>query len=492
MNWTKVSGRKIRKGVFVGGLLAFLAMGSAQAQIPVQDSMVWIASTKYEDPAPLRWLLLGGNYRKEWETPVKLPVFHMTQMGLTIKELGGGQQTISLQLTDSKGRGWSLRSVDKEVSKAIPPSLRNTPVQGLVQDLVSGAHPYIPLIIPTLSKAAGVIAPVPTIYFVPDDPAFGEYRSLFANTLCLLEEREPTPDHSSTKNTEKVLDKLFEKWGNRIDQQAVLKARLLDMYIGDWDRHSDQWRWGTKSSANGDLYYPIPRDRDQAFFYSDGLLVKFIQLIAMRHLVSFDDDLSKIKSLNYKMWPFDGLFMNELDRGSWEKALKELEAAFTDDVIHQAMLHLPAEIYALRGERLEKKLRERRSELVRQGLRYYHLIAGRVKVYGTNMPDFFQVSPSDSGIRLTVYDYASGKKGRKVYERLLDAEDTFAIELYGLKGADHFVVDEGVNTKIKLFFNGEDGADVYDIRGGSKNTIIDAASENNTILNKSATKLQLH
>ena len=29
-----------------------------------------------------------------------------------------------------------------------------------------------------------------------------------------------------------------------VDEKEYIKARLFDMLIGDWDRHSDQWRWG--------------------------------------------------------------------------------------------------------------------------------------------------------------------------------------------------------------------------------------------------------
>ncbi len=62
----------------------------------------------------------------------------------------------------------------------------------------------------------------------------------------------------------------------RWTQEAVLRARLLDMLIADWDRHFDQWRWATRDTGQGKLYIPIPRDRDQAFFYSDGLILKYM------------------------------------------------------------------------------------------------------------------------------------------------------------------------------------------------------------------------
>ena len=46
--------------------------------------------------------------------------------------------------------------------------------------------------------------------------------------------------------------------------QYLLRARLLDMLIGDWDRHDDQWRWVAFEEGKHD-FKAIPRDRDQAF-----------------------------------------------------------------------------------------------------------------------------------------------------------------------------------------------------------------------------------
>ncbi len=38
------------------------------------------------------------------------------------------------------------------------------------------------------------------------------------------------------------------------------------MFIMDFDRHEDQWRWNTKDTGKGKLYYPLPRDCDQGVF----------------------------------------------------------------------------------------------------------------------------------------------------------------------------------------------------------------------------------
>ena len=45
-----------------------------------------------------------------------------------------------------------------------------------------------------------------------------------------------------------------------------LGHEILDLFIMDFDRHEDQWQWGSIDKDKGKTYFPIPRDRDQAFY----------------------------------------------------------------------------------------------------------------------------------------------------------------------------------------------------------------------------------
>src|SRR5688500_12422917 len=69
------------------------------------------ASKKYMSPSILGEIFTGSNYRKEWETPVTMPVFNIKKTNFKIVKMGGGQQTIGLDLADDKNREWTLRSV---------------------------------------------------------------------------------------------------------------------------------------------------------------------------------------------------------------------------------------------------------------------------------------------------------------------------------------------------------------------------------------------
>jgi hypothetical protein len=79
----------------------------------------------------------------------------------------------------------------------------------------------------------------------------------------------------------------------------VLKARLLDIVIGDFDRNMDQWKWATTDTGQGKLYFPIPRDRDEAFFNSDGWLLKRSSKNLLPFLVGFKKDIPHVNWFNY-------------------------------------------------------------------------------------------------------------------------------------------------------------------------------------------------
>ncbi|MBS1564654.1 MAG: metallophosphoesterase, partial [Bacteroidetes bacterium] len=237
------------------------------------DSAVYPGYSSFH-AGPVKRMFLGTNYRTEWQQPVKAAVLDITKAygGLTPTQRGGGHQTKSLRLTDSSGKEYVLRSIQKTPTEdALPDAFRGTFVIDLVKDGVSSSYPYAALSVPPLATVAGVPHANPKLVYVPDDPAFGIYQKDFANNLFFLEERAPDSDGKSY-NTFKVFDKLRDDNDNRIDQPAVLRARMLDMFMMDFDRHEDQWRWAATDNGKGKTYAPVPRDRDQPFFVNSGII----------------------------------------------------------------------------------------------------------------------------------------------------------------------------------------------------------------------------
>lgn len=456
-----------------------------------RDSVVTYASKKYEIHSFLRKLLMGKNYREEWRQPVTLPVFRFSETDFTITELGGGMQTKSLKLEDSRGRSWALRTVDKDVTKAIPPALRESFVKDLSQDHISAAMPYGAPVVGALAKSAHVLAAQPTIYFVADDTALGEYRSIFANTVCMLVERDV--GFEDTEETETVLRKIQADNSYVVDQKALLQARLLDMLVADWDRHADNWRWGIRDSAGLHFYHAVPRDRDWAFYHSNGLVPRLVKFSTLRFLVNFGKKPEHIRQLSYKALVFDGMFLNGLSEEDWKAGIHRFQNALTDEAIEQAVQKLPPAIFAMDGASFIQALKSRRDGLEKPVLSYYRFLAKKVQIDGSAGNELFSITPADGGFLLQIYklNETGEQRLQKMYERRFLRSETYRVTINGLGGNDRFETTEEVATDIRLTLNGGTGSDSYDLKGNVRTEVHDTKSEANRITHQTGAKIYL-
>ena len=461
-----------------------------EVEYAFKDSVVISATDKYKKEKKFSQLFMGNNYRNEWSTPVNLKVFNIRkeQGGFKIISLGGGKQTKSLKLQDNKGKEWTMRMIEKDPEKALPQNLRGTLAQDVVEDMISASDPYAPLVVPVLSNALGIRAAVPKYYFVPDDPALGKYRSLFANRVVTLEDRNPVPDND-TKSTSKILNKLYEENDHKVNQYDVLTARLLDMFIGDFDRHADQWKWGTDDTGKGKLYYPVPRDRDQAFFNSDGLLVKVLSKSKMRFLQGFKKNIKDIKGANFVARDFDRSFLNTIDEPKWKSITDSFTLKMTDQLIDQAVGKYPKELKPSIAQHTAATLKSRRDGLPYQSMKYYRFLSRYVTVTGSNQEEYFHVMPADNGyLKINMYKKKpESDTALLLYSRSFDPSVTRELRLFGFNGNDKFKIDSDVSSRIKLRIIGGKGEDSFDLRGNISNHLYDLTTEKNVLLNRSKT-----
>ena len=448
-----------------------------------KDTVTITASDKFPLIKGLKKIFMGQNYRAEWSAPVNMKVLNISKEkgGLIPTGMGGGTQTKTLQLRDKKGREWVLRSMNKSPTKAIPEAFRGTLAENLAKELSSASNPYGALTFSTMAKALDIPVAQPELFFVPDDPALGFWRPLFANNVCMLEEKNAAPDGSDTKTTAKVFGKMIEENDHRTEQPMVLRARLLDIVTGDFDRHFDQWRWGTIDTGKGKIYYPIPRDRDQAYFYSDGAILKLLSGRTLPFLKGFRSTIPKVNWLGYTARDFDRLFLTDLDEGEWKKTITDFQQNLSDSVIRSAIKKMPPEIFAIDGETIIKKLINRRNALPGEALKYYKFISKFVNVVGSNQREYFKVSNYGEGLQVKVY--ALSKKNDTnfvMYNRIFTPAVTKEIRLYGLNDDDVFDIEENASSRIKIRIIGGKGYDTFDIRGNVETLLYDQKTTDNT------------
>jgi hypothetical protein len=456
------------------------------------DSATTVGSSKLKWGSGFKRMMQGTNYRKEWAEPVTAWVIDIGKEkgGLTPIRRGGGHQTKSLRLEDPTGKQWVLRGVEKTVTDAsLPPEFRGTFVKDLVSDGVSASYPYSALSVPPLAEAAGIPHASPKLVYLPDDPRLGKFRTDFGNTMCLFEEREPG-DFRKTVSTFEMIEKLQDDNDHRVDQHALLKARLFDMYIMDFDRHEDQWRWGVVDEDKGNKYVPVPRDRDQAFFINVGLVPWYAsQPWVTPQIQGFRSKARNIKTYNFNGRNIDRSFLNEMTEEDWKKGAGELVNAMTDDVIETALAQQPDEVKKFQNQDIIRKLKERRSYYPGEMLKYYNFISKTVHVSGSNKKELFDINrEKNGGVTVTVYKITKeGKVSTKMYERKFDPGITKELRLYGLGGDDKFYI-HGNGRDIKIRTIGGAGKDEFENKSRGRMLAYDMNTEDNKVNGRIADK----
>ncbi len=449
------------------------------------------ASQKYIGRSKLHKSLFGENYRKEWATELKFPIFDIATVkgGLKILKKGGGHQTTSLRLVAEDGKQYVLRSMDKNPALTLPPELRQTFIKSIVQDGISASHPYAPFVIPPMAEAAGILHANPKVYFIPDDPRFGIYRKELANSLAIFEERA-NKKHikedffgagKDVMGSIELYATLKKDNDNHVDQDFVVRNRLFDMWLGDWDRHDDQWRWVEyKGKDDERRFRPIPRDRDVAFFSGEGSFKKLAgSKWAQPSFKGFNDEISYTPAYGfYRIKWFDRYFMTEPSLEDWLKQANEIKASLTDEVIESAMKNWPKEIYDLRGEEITRKLKNRRDKLDVYAEDYFRFISKEVTVLGSDKRELFIVDrEDDEHTKVTVYKISKkGNRDKVLYERTFKTSITNEIRLFGFGGEDEFEVNGNVKKGILVRIIAGEGSDKIEdnsvVSSGGKKTLV--------------------
>jgi hypothetical protein len=384
--------------------------------------------------------------------------------GLKPVQRGGGFQSKSLRLEDANGKQYVLRSIEKYPDKVLPDEFRQTFVKDVIVDGISASYPYAALSVPPLAAAADVPHANPSLRYIPDDPRLGQYRTDFANSLCIFEEREPG-NLDKTYSTLKVVEKLQEDNDNKVNQHAVLRARLLDMFIMDFDRHEDQWRWGADENDKGKTYFPIPRDRDQAFFVSDGFIPFFIrQSWIQPKFQGLRAHAININTFNFNARYFDRSFLNELSQKEWAEAVDTFLPLMTDAAIETAIRQQPNELKPYSEDKIIETLKQRRQYLKEEMLQYYKFLAKEVDIAGTDKKELFEITRhDDASVSLIIYKVnKEGEANRKLYERLFLPDETKEIRVYGMGADDKFEIKGSARSTICIRIIGGTGNDEFD------------------------------
>lgn len=416
-----------------------------------------------------RRFLLGSAYRDLWLLPVEVDTLDLAVAGggLTPTRTGGFGQSISLQFVGNDGRPYTVRSVDKDPTKRLDEELKGTFVEDVVRDQISALFPFAALVVDPLLDATGILHSPLRLVIMPDDPRLGEFRAEFAGLLgTFVEFPNEGPDGApgfagsrQIEDTETMLALIREHPEDRVAAEEFLKARLLDMVIGDRDRHAGQWRWAAFPGGGGRVWRTIPEDRDQAFVDYDGFAMALAR-IARPQQIRFRPEYPSIIGLTFNGWEIDRSLLAGLERAVWDSVVQVVQSDLTDDVIDRAVQRLPASHYRHSGGFIAATLKSRRDALADAATEYYRLISRSVDVNGTDQRDEVEVVHADDGsVELTILTgRAPDGTPLRRFHRRFEPSETREVRLY-LHGGDDDVRVTGSRGKIKIRVIGGSGDD---------------------------------
>ncbi len=425
----------------------------------------------------------GSLWRDLWLTPIQVPVLDLTHYagGLTPGKLGGGLQTKSLHFAGADGKEYKFRSIDKDPKKVLitmmhesnvidagvlDSLLPESTVAGIMQDLIATSNPCSAIITAPLLNAVGILNAQPKIYLMPDDPKLGKYQKDFGGMLGTIEEkpRGATEDNEGFGGAEKTIttDKLFKKLeddnNSRVDAIAFLKARLMDVLIGDWDRHVQQWTWELYTDGKRSTYLPIPTDRDQAFCRYEGI-VPFYVAQYVPQIEDCSDSYPWLADLTWSGRYLDRRFLSSVEQSVWDSLTTFIMMRITDSVISDAVDGMPEPMHAEEGKNIEHVIKSRRDKLKDAANEYYNNLARCVDIHLSNKSEYAEINRNENNTEVTIFrrDKTTGdKKGDPIYHRTFDADHTGEIRLYLLGGEDQVII-RGNGSSILVRIIGSDG-----------------------------------
>jgi hypothetical protein len=416
--------------------------------------------------------LWGRHYRPLWATPVSAPVLRLGAQGLTPLHAGGSFQTNTLRLRTLDGRIFVLRSVDKDLGRTLATNWLGRLVAPVLRDQTCAAPPYGAYVATVLARAAGVFHTNPRLVYLLPDAALGQWRTQFQPALYLLEER-PANDQSHAASfgragrvvgSHTMLRQVLHDSESQLAPRAYLRARLLDLLVGDWSRRADQWRWAAFAGASGTEFRPIPRDRDQAFFrFDDGWLTRCVSWVHPRYQ-TFNANLvaADVGPLTTTARPLDHTALALLPEAAFVAEADSLRRRLPEAVLAQALQAVPAEVRARMTQELLPALRARRDALPTAARRYYEVLQQEATVTGTDAAEHFELTGLGPGrLRLRVFARRPTRPDSLLGEQVYDARRTTRLCLHGLGGKDEFTLSGWLAPGFGVHLYGGAGRNVF-------------------------------
>jgi len=475
-----------------------------------KTTMASVYTDEETDKDGLFKLIWGEHYRPLYSKKFEFPVLYLDTLpeNLEVLGAGGGHQSKSLGFVDEDDHEYTMRGLKKSALQFLQSTvvtthyvedyLENTVAERYVQDFYTTAFPYGTFPAGKFMDELGIFHPNSKLYYVPKQEALGVYNEEYGNELYMFEahiggENKDLEFFGGAEDIINSSDLLLEKRKTKdvyVDEDMFIRARLLDMLLGDWDRHEGQYEWAEFEDEDGKKrYLPIAKDRDQVFPKMDGFALSVLRMgfPSFRAMEEYSPMVKRPKWFNIAGYPLDKAFIRNADWKEWKAQVDYIQNNITDEVIQEAFAVLPENLtedpYVID---IKKTMKARRGNLEKIAREYYLHLAEFDMFTGTEDDDNFLITRKPDGITNI---QLKNKDEEIIAEKSYDSDLTREVWIYGLDGDDEFqIVGEGSNLVPLKVIGGEEN-DIYDFQNKKRAKLYDYRSKDNTIKTPGARKM---
>lgn len=453
--------------------------------------------------------LFGQHYRKYYSMPITVKTASLDTLfgGIKFTKESDDYQSKSLQLIAKNGKEYKMRAVKKSTTRFLQSvvfkdqfilnQFDNTYAEGFLFDFYTTSHPFTSLAVGNLAENIGVSHTNPVLYYIPKQSLLKDLNYDFGDEVYFVEEALSTSQKNAKDlgkpiailTTDEVMKNLHKDEKYIIDEPSYIKARLFDMLIGDWNKKSDQWRWGEYKVDGKIVYKPIPGNRDQAFTKYDGALLSLLMnMPLLRNQQTFKKNIRSVKWLNREPYPQDIAFLKTANEQEWINQAKYIQEHLSDAEIENAFRNLPKEVQDETIQDIIEKLKIRKTKLQEYAKEYYNVLQKTVLIVGTDKKDKFIITHTKKNNTEIAVFRTKNEVDELLYTKEFTAKKTSNIWIYGLDDEDVFEVKGDAKSNIQIRLIGGQDHDAYAIENGKKIKVYDFKSKDNSYTLDSKTK----
>lgn len=243
-------------------------------------------------------------------------------------------------------------------------------------------------------------------------------------------------DKSDYLSTEQVIALLHENFNYRIQEDAYVRARLLDMVTGNALDVNQSYSWSLYKGREN-VYTPLIIDRGFSFTKTDGLLFGFLlKSLGIENLDNYYRQKLKADKINSHNLIYDLILARGIKKSVWVKQTDFIKKTLTKDVIDEAFAKLPQEFQNSQENKELKEVLVRRVEnldiLIED---YFALLQQTAIICGTSQDDTFKIEQDRETTSVILINSSTGEI---ILKNEYLTEQTKEIWLYGFGGIDTF------------------------------------------------------